>query len=132
MNRRREIWHPTDHACRECGGRVVMVSGHGPTGGGNPVFQCADCGIASADMGPQCICWCGFSHKGQAGTVYVCVAVERARGDPAVELALMRAGYLSENPRRRPKCEIAVVTEDSLRWAAEQVAGTAKEGTNHA
>lgn len=65
----------TDHMCRECGGRVLQqVAGGGPSGGGNPLYRCADCGIAACGMGPQVICWCGFKHRLQADKPYRCVA----------------------------------------------------------
>jgi hypothetical protein len=126
MARRHETWSPTDHACRECGGRVVMVHGHGPTGGGNPIWRCADCGIALADMGPECICWCGFSHKGQADTPYRCVRVDLGDKEPAIDLALGRSGYGTKSSRRRPKCEIAVIHQDAIDWARQKVGAFAE------
>lgn len=42
------------------------------TPGGNPVFKCADCGKANASMGPETLCWCGYSHRGQNATAYIC------------------------------------------------------------
>jgi hypothetical protein len=127
MGKHQETWRPTDHACRECGGRVVQVTNAGPTGGGNPLWRCADCGIGSADTGPSCLCFCGFRHKGQDVPVYMCVRVDRAKYDSAMKLALMRNGYDVEGPRRL-KSEIAVIGEDSLRWAAEKIAEKAREG----
>jgi len=77
-------------------------------------------------MGPECICWCGVSHKGQQGTSYLCVHVDRAKSDPAIEIALMRSGYGTERRRSGGVQEIAVITEEGLRWAAEKVAEKAK------
>ena len=110
-----ERWVPLDHACRECGGRIVEVTNAGPTGGGNPVFKCADCGFGSSGMGPSCICWCGMQHRGQSDPQYTCINVNRAKTDPVIEAALMRSGYLSENPRHRPKNQIAIISIDC--WA---------------
>lgn len=67
-------WAIEDHLCRKCGGRILRcVTGNRVTGGGNPVFRCADCGAAQAAMGPQCLCWCGFSHRRQELNPYMCV-----------------------------------------------------------
>lgn len=67
-------WVLEDHLCRVCGGRILRcVSGNGATGGGNPVFKCADCGASCAAMGPEVLCWCGFSHRRQSVTAYQCL-----------------------------------------------------------
>jgi hypothetical protein len=68
-------WIIEDHLCRDCGGRVLRcVSGNGMTPGGNPIYRCADCGKSVAAMGPQEICWCGFSHRMQHHmTAYCCI-----------------------------------------------------------
>lgn len=70
-----KTWVIEDHLCRHCGGRILRcVTGNGMTGGGNPIFKCADCGKASADMTPACLCWCGFHHKHNRGTqAYRCI-----------------------------------------------------------
>lgn len=70
----RMTWALTDHLCKGCGGRVLRcVSGGGPTSGGNPIWKCADCGKAAAAMGPEVLCWCGFTHKhNHNATAYVC------------------------------------------------------------
>ncbi len=49
------------------------VSGNGVTPGGNPIYKCADCGVSMASMGPTDLCWCGFAHKRNDITAYVCV-----------------------------------------------------------
>lgn len=74
MSKKGMTWALTDHLCKWCGGRVLRcVSGGGPTGGGNPIWKCADCGKAAAAMGPEVLCWCGFSHKhNHTATAYVC------------------------------------------------------------
>lgn len=53
-----------DHLCRKCGGRILKCLDSGYTGGGNPVFRCADCGAQSCGMSSSGICWCGFRHRG--------------------------------------------------------------------
>lgn len=117
---KQERWMPTDHACRECGGRVVQVTNAGPTGGGNPVYRCADCGNSSSGMSTDCICWCGFAHKGQNENPHRCVNVETARKDPVFKLALQQAGYLNEtHPERGAKFEVCVITDSGLRRARD-------------
>lgn len=72
----RGTWIPVDHLCRHCGGRILKsLSGQGATPGGNPVFRCSCCGRGRADMGPDGLCWCGFTHRGQPQTqaAYTCL-----------------------------------------------------------
>lgn len=60
-----QTWAIEDHLCKDCGGRILRcVSGGGPTGGGNPIFKCADCGKSTSGMMPDVLCWCGFHHRG--------------------------------------------------------------------
>jgi hypothetical protein len=68
-------WSLEDHLCRGCGGRILRcVKGQGMTPGGNPLFKCADCGNATASMGPSALCWCGFSHRQNHGDHgYICL-----------------------------------------------------------
>ena len=59
-------WEFTDHACRNCMGRVmrrVNVDGQ-------VVARCAECG-ASAVGEAQSLCWCGVEVRGH-GTVFEC------------------------------------------------------------
>jgi len=69
-----QTWRLTDHLCKACGGRILQCATNcGITGGGNPVFRCADCGASASGMGPDVLCWCGFSHRGQHHmTAYLC------------------------------------------------------------
>lgn len=70
-------WILTDHICRKCSGRILKcVTGNGVTPGGNPIYQCSDCGTAMASMGTQNLCWCGFTLKGQKLSAYICVSFE--------------------------------------------------------
>ena len=67
-------WALTDHLCKKCGGRILRcVSEYGITAGGNPLWKCASCGKSIAEMGPESLCWCGFTHKHNYDTPpYVC------------------------------------------------------------
>ena len=86
-------WAIEPHICRSCGGRVLRgVSGVGMTPGGNPMFRCADCGAAKADMSPSGICWCGFAHRGQHDHGYQCVAFADAADNPRLLAALAACG----------------------------------------
>lgn len=120
MSKRAERWMPTDHACRDCGGRIVVVTNSGPTGGGNPLFRCADCGIGAAGMSPDHICWCGFAHKGQGERTYRCVNIAEAVKEPSLKAALLRSGYLPSDPKCRPKVEIAVLNEGTIDFCRKQ------------
>lgn len=45
------------------------------TPGGNPVYKCADCGIFTSSLGPDSLCWCGYSHKhNHSSTAYRCIS----------------------------------------------------------
>lgn len=83
-------WVLEDHLCRGCGGRILRcVAGQGPSPGGNPLFKCADCGKASTAMGPDVLCWCGFSHRGNHHmTVYQCVPFSILKAMPDKAQAL--------------------------------------------
>lgn len=66
----------TDHICRHCtGGRILMgVANVGASGGGNPLYQCSDCGKAGASMEADHLCWCGFSYRGSTEHPYRCAS----------------------------------------------------------
>ena len=86
-------WILTDHRCRACGGRVLQATaGAGPSGGGNPLFCCADCGISTSSMTPASLCWCGLKTGGE--TRHICVHVNAARADPVLREAAQFEGYL--------------------------------------
>lgn len=69
-------WKLTNHLCRKCSGRVLVNVGGGPTGGGNPMWMCADCEAASAQPDSSCICWCGATNRGGRPMGFVCVRVD--------------------------------------------------------
>ena len=63
------------------------------TSGGNPVFKCADCGVAAAAMGPEVICWCGFHHRMQHHlTAYRCLPFSILKDKPHLLNAFRACG----------------------------------------
>lgn len=107
---RRKTWELTDHVCRVCGGRILLcVSGQGPTGGGNPIWRCADCGVACASIGPASICWCGFTHRGQDQSVYCCCPFSVLEQHPEMLKEFRSCGC---DPGRT---EIGIVTQEAFR-----------------
>lgn len=91
--KRDRLWRLEDHLCRKCGGRILRcVSGGGVTGGGNPIFKCADCGCSAADMGPERLCWCGFSHRLSNETPYQCVPYSILESRPELLNAFRACG----------------------------------------
>ncbi len=91
---KRRTWALTDHLCRGCGGRILQcVSGGGITGGGNPIWKCANCGQESAHMGPECLCWCGFHHRDQQHiTAYLCLPFSVLKDRPELREAFLACG----------------------------------------
>jgi hypothetical protein len=93
--KQRITWTLEDHLCRECHGRVLRsASGVGATGGGNPLFRCADCGICTAAMGAHAICWCGFEHRRTTtgANPYQCRPLADAKDNPAIRAAFLACG----------------------------------------
>lgn len=86
-------WALEDHLCMKCGGRILRcVTGGGPTGGGNPIFRCADCSTSTSDMGPHTLCWCGFSHRNQKIPAYACVPYSILEERPELLQAFLSCG----------------------------------------
>ena len=103
-------WVLEDHICKKCGGRILRcVKGGGPTGGGNPIFKCADCGASGSGMGPEHLCWCGFSHRLQNATAYRCLPFSILKDKPELLNAFRSCGT---EPGRT---EVGLVLEDDLR-----------------
>lgn len=104
-------WVLEDHLCKKCGGRILRcISGGGPTGGGNPIFKCADCGIEMSDMGPGCLCWCGFSHRGQRElNPYLCQPFYILDTKPELKTAFLNCGCDPD------KGEVGILLESDLR-----------------
>lgn len=101
-----------DHACRECGGRILQQTNPGATGGGNPVFECADCDRACCGMDSSAICWCGFSQRGQYQTGdWFCISLEEQIKKPWVSDALAHCGV---DPQSR-KVKVAMVNREMLK-----------------
>lgn len=90
---RARTWVVENHLCKACGGRILRcVSGAGPTGGGNPIFMCADCERSISDMGPDALCWCGFSHRNQNLNGYQCVPYSILKERPELLNAFRACG----------------------------------------
>lgn len=87
-------WALADHLCKSCGGRILRcVSGGGATGGGNPIWKCADCGKSVSGMGPEALCWCGYHHKHNHNvTAYVCESFEILKTRPDLLDAFLACG----------------------------------------
>lgn len=104
-----------DHLCRECGGRVVQVLNHGPTGGGNPIYICSLCERGSASMGPEVICWCGFHFRGQEAFEghYRCLPFSILKERPELLEAFRSCGCDPESG----KSTIGIVTVDAMKRA---------------
>lgn len=120
MAKNKITWTITDHICQKCSGRILQsASGVGATGGGNPLFRCADCGACTAAMGPSCLCWCGFQMRHATNPVYPyrCVRVDACGADPALKESLMACGF---DPHH-PKAEVGIIHEAHYRRAAERL-----------
>lgn len=93
-NRGAKTWVLEDHVCRSCGGRILRsASGAGPTPGGNPVFMCSDCEKATSAMGPDALCWCGFSHRRMhPATAYKCLHTSLVNDYPRLAEAFRSCG----------------------------------------
>lgn len=84
----------TDHACYQCGGRIVRVLGHGPTPGGNPVIMCSACGRSAVQGLGDGLCWCDYMppRSGVRGGVYMCVPYSILDEKPWLKLAFEKCG----------------------------------------
>lgn len=107
-----------DHLCRACGGRVLQVAtGGGATGGGNPIFMCADCEASSSAMSPDCICWCGYAHRGQPHrvTAFRCVAFSATADWPELREQMALCGSVDDT-----RAKVGIVTESGLGIARDR------------
>ena len=105
---RQQTWKLVDHLCMTCGGRILQcISGGGPTPGGNPIFRCADCGNTTSGFGPQALCWCGFSHRGQNATAYKCLPFSALKQEPRLLPMFLSCGC---DPNRKTS-EVGIVLE---------------------
>jgi hypothetical protein len=106
----KQTWALEDHLCKACGGRILRcVTGNGITGGGNPVFKCADCGKAAAAMGPEVLCWCGFSNRGNRDNAYTCQPFSVLKERPELLSAFRACGC---DPERG---EVGIMLKRDLR-----------------
>lgn len=110
--KKRPTYELTDHACRTCGGRILLqVTQIGVTGGGNPFYECADCGKRVCDMMPDSICWCGFSQRRQyASGDFVCMRTDAAKEQPWVKDAFAHCGVDVDSG-----AQIAMVSREMLK-----------------
>ena len=93
VSERHRTWRLEDHLCKACGGRILRcVTGGGMTGGGNPIYKCGDCGIATSAMGPEALCWCGFSHRRNSANPYTCLPFSVLREYPQLKKAFRSCG----------------------------------------
>jgi len=110
---KQETWSLQDHLCKACGGRILKRAG-GPsvmTAGGNPIYRCADCGIQTSSMGPESLCWCGFGHRGQNSTAYLCRPFSEILDKPELKDMFLACGC---DPKRGIS-EIGIVLEKDYR-----------------
>lgn len=84
------------------------------TPGGNPIHLCADCGQATSRMGPESICWCGFSHRNNRATAYRCLPFTVLKERPDLERAFRACGI---DPT---KGEVGIVLESDLAAMGEK------------
>ena len=82
MKDKSKNWQLTDHICRECQGRILVASG-GATGGGGPLWMCADCERAGAAMSPDHLCGCGMYFKNSEPGKWMCLRFPDFRSDQA-------------------------------------------------
>ena len=73
------------------------------TGGGNPITKCADCGRASANMGPDC--WCEMAMRSGEPGAYQCVPLHNV--EPWIVQAARNCGCDPE----RSEVGIALVSD---------------------
>lgn len=109
---RMKTWIILDHVCF-CGGRILKcVSGQGPSGGGNPLYKCSQCGKGGCAMSQTPYCWCGFEmrgHKGLAGS-YRCLPLSIAKEEPMYRNLFLACGC---NPDSK-EAEVGIVLTRDL------------------
>jgi len=110
------LFRLTEHICRSCGGRILLQTNSGPTGGGNPVYQCADCGARISAMGPEPLCWCGAEMRGGASMNLMCVLIADARHDPLMMEALSHCGCGGPGYQY----EVGVISQHVYRFLRQQ------------
>jgi hypothetical protein len=106
----------TDHACRNCGGRILL----GPGGGAGAAmvgerFICADC--EETHFGDVSgLCWCGFGQRHQQPGEYLCMRLDRAIAEHWLRDAM---GHSGVDPDSK-KIKVAMVNRQAIRNAEER------------
>lgn len=72
------------------------------------MYRCADCGKGTSGMGPEVLCWCGYSHRGQRATAYRCMPFSILKERPELLAAFRACGC---EPGRQ---EVGIVLESDL------------------
>lgn len=103
----KRTWAVEDHLCKACGGRILRCV----TGCGNTIFKCADCGRSQSAMGPDVLCWCGFSHRGNRDNAYTCQPFSVLKERPELLSAFRACGCSPE------RGEVGIMLERDLRAA---------------
>lgn len=108
----------TSHACRYCGGRILEQLNPGPTGGGNPVFFCADCERVCCGMEPNAICWCGFAQRGQIKGDWFCAHLDEVKAKPWLRDAFGHCGVdvMSDRAPRVAMLNRQIVIQSEQRY----------------
>lgn len=106
--RRRIGWEPVNHACRHCGGRVLLRESQG----GSLVSRCSQCD-ATAAGGHDALCCCGEEVEG-LGRVWECfLNPTRSRANPQIVLVRERAYVRSpERGAARPSRAVHVAESE--------------------
>ena len=86
-------WVVEDHVCRKCGGRILRCVSNVITGGGNPLWRCADCGEQTSGMTPACLCWCGYKQRCQTISGYTCVHRREGEMNENMRIAMSKCGF---------------------------------------
>lgn len=111
-------WKLTDHMCVKCGGRILRcVTGNGMSPGGNPLYKCSCCNIATWSLGqPMDLCWCGMTFRGQTESAYMCLPFSILKDYPDLENLFKSCGHDPNSGM-----DIGVVTVKSYREVMEKL-----------
>lgn len=109
----------TDHICKKCSGRILQQTNHGPTGGGNPIFRCADCGISECNIAPSEICWCSFmvskTRDRNSQQAFMCMPIRAIERNPNLEKCFRECG-IDPDPKKEGD-RVGIVTTECVRNA---------------
>jgi hypothetical protein len=106
----------TDHACRNCGGRILLGSRRGAGGAMvGECYICADC--EQTHFGDVSgLCWCGFGQRHQQLGEYLCMRLDRAIAEPWLRDAMRHSGVDPDSK----KIKVAMVSREAARNAEER------------